>query len=89
MSNLIKAPSNAVEIYPDSHRFKCGYAVKSASSNKLYKISFDAAPGAGYFVCSCAGACIHGDCKHLRAAGLRGRKYGRDEKTIKILGLKI
>lgn len=88
MSNaIIKAPSYAVETLPDSDRYKCRFAVRSESSNRKYLISFDAAPGAGYWKCSCPGCISHGQCKHLDAAGLKGRKYGKDRKTIKLLGL--
>jgi hypothetical protein len=84
MTSLI--PSNAVEILPDTDRFKYRYSIKSASSDKLYRISYDNAPGAGYWTCSCPGNIRHGSCKHLEAAGLKGRKYGRtalpDRKQI-------
>lgn len=53
-----------------------GYMVTSASGTRQYKISFDAAKGAMYWRCSCPGCCAHGQCKHLDAAKLKGRKYG-------------
>jgi hypothetical protein len=68
-------PSNAVEILPDSARYKCRFKVRSASSSKLYLISYDTGPG--WWTCSCRGNIRHGQCKHLTAAGLKGRKYGR------------
>jgi hypothetical protein len=68
-------PSNAVEVLPDSDRFKCRFKVRSESSNQLYLISFDAS--AGWWTCSCRGNIRHGSCKHLEAAGLKGRKYGK------------
>ena len=37
--------SSAVEVLPDSDRFKCRFKVKSASSNQLYLISYDSAAG--------------------------------------------
>jgi len=79
MSDLIviTAPANAVETLPDTDRYKCRYTVKSGSSNKLYMISYDNAPGAGYWTCSCFGNRRYGQCKHLTAAGLRGRKFGK------------
>lgn len=80
------APAGAMT-EPDDVRYKCKYFVKSQSSNRLYKISFDAAPGAGYWVCSCPSGCVRGDCKHMKAAGLRGRKYGKDLTTLKAFGL--
>lgn len=68
-------PSNAVEVLPDSDRYKCRFKVRSESSNNLYLISYDSGPG--YWTCSCRGNIRHGSCKHLEAAGLKGRKYGR------------
>jgi hypothetical protein len=68
---------NAVELLPDSDRYKVRFKVRSASSNSLYMISYDNAPGAQYWTCSCRGNIRHGQCKHLTAAGLKGRKFGR------------
>lgn len=67
----------AVELLPDSDRYKVRFKVRSASSNSLYMISYDNAPGAQYWTCSCRGNIRHGQCKHLTAAGLKGRKFGR------------
>jgi hypothetical protein len=67
--------SSAVEVLPDSDRFKCRFKVRSASSNQLYLVSYDAP--AGWWTCSCRGNIRHGSCKHLEAAGLKGRKYGK------------
>lgn len=86
VKSVIKPPSCAVEILPDSDRYKCRFKVRSESSDKNYLIAFDSAPGAGYWKCSCFGNIRHGDCKHLRAAGLRGRAYGRDLATLRALG---
>jgi hypothetical protein len=88
-TSLIRRPTAPVgaETEPDDVRYKCKYIVKSQSSNRNYKISFDAAPNAGWWVCSCPGACVHGTCKHLKAAGLQGRKYGKDLATLRALGL--
>lgn len=66
-----------VEVLPDSARYKCRVKVRSQSSNSLYLISYDNAPGAGYWTCSCFGNIRYGQCKHLTAAGLKGRKFGR------------
>lgn len=74
-------PSTSVEVLPDSDRFKCRFKVRSASSNQLYLISYDNAPGAGYWTCSCRGNLSHGSCKHLESAGLKGRKFGRSKLT--------
>jgi hypothetical protein len=67
----------ALNVLPDSDRYKCRFEVRSESSNRIYRISYDAAPGAGYWTCSCRGNISHGQCKHLTSIGLRGRKYGR------------
>ena len=81
MSDTINYPTihngNAVETLPDSDRYKCRFKVRSGSSNRLYMVSFDSASGAGYWTCSCMGNIRHGDCKHLRAAGVMGRKLGK------------
>ena len=69
-------PSSAVEVLPDTERYKVRFKVKSSSSNSLHLVSYDSAPGAGYWVCSCLGYRRYGQCKHLTAAGLKGRKYG-------------
>jgi len=77
-------PSSAVEVLPDSDRFKCRFKVRSQSSNQLHLISYDIS--AGWWTCSCRGNIRHGSCKHLEAAGLKGRKYGKtsiDEVIIK------
>lgn len=69
----------AIEILPDTDRYKCRFKVRSSSSNRLYMISYDAAPGAQWWTCSCRGNIAHGQCQHLTALGLRGRKYGHSE----------
>jgi hypothetical protein len=70
-------PNTAVEVLPDSDRYKCRFKVKSESSNSLYLISYDNA--AGWWTCSCRGNISHGQCKHLTAAGLKGRKFGQSK----------
>jgi hypothetical protein len=89
--NVSGISKNAVEILPDSDRFKVRFKVRSASSNRLYLISYDNAPGAQYWTCSCRGNISHGHCKHLTACGLKGRKYGRQslESYIKKETLQI
>ena len=69
-------PHNAVTVYDDGPRYKFGFGVPSQSSGRIYKISFDAAPGACWWCCSCPGCIRHGQCKHLDACGLRGRSSG-------------
>jgi hypothetical protein len=41
-------------------------------------VSYDAAPNAGYWTCSCRGNISHGQCKHLTNMGLMGRKFGKN-----------
>jgi hypothetical protein len=86
-TSLIKPPSNALEIFPDSDRYKCIFTIASASSGRVYKVSFDTAQGA--WVCSCPGCIRHGQCKHLDAMGRKGRKYGKNFADAKLLGVSI
>ena len=72
-------PSTAVEHLPDSDRYKVRFKVRSETSNQLYMISYDSAPGAQYWVCNCRGNMRHGQCKHLTACGLKGRRYGKSK----------
>jgi len=76
MNALSVIPRNVVEVLPDTDRHIHRFKVRSASSNSLYLISFDKAPGAGYWTCSCRGNISHGQCKHLTACGLKGRQHG-------------
>ncbi len=78
MSNIVKfnPPRHAVRLYPDSERYKGGFAIRSETSDRVYKISFDAAHGAMWWTCSCTGNIIYGQCKHLTACGLKGRRSG-------------
>lgn len=71
-------PPSAIAVYDDGPRYKFGFGVASQSSGRIYKISFDAAPGACWWCCSCPGCIRYGDCKHLRACGLAGRAAGRN-----------
>ena len=76
MNSLELIPKTAIETFPDTDRYKARFNIKSESSNKIYRISYDAAPNAGYWTCSCMGNIRYGQCKHLSACGLKGRKYG-------------
>lgn len=91
MPNALAIPEikrHAVAVYEDTERYKCRFDVRSESSDKIYRISFDAAPGAGYFSCSCPGGIRYGRCKHLDSMGLPGRKQGRSKEwVIKLLGV--
>lgn len=66
-------PPNAIQIYQDAPRARFGFGVASSSSGRIYKISFDDAPGALYWRCSCPAGISRGYCKHLQACGLKGR----------------
>ena len=81
-----KAPALATQSFPDSDRYKGGFGVRSSSSDKIYKISFDTAPGALYWKCSCVGGIRWGQCKHLTACGLKGRPFGRQIGEAKKYG---
>jgi hypothetical protein len=87
MGAIIKAPSHALRTLPDTDRHKVRFDIRSESSDSVYRIAFDAAKGAGYWVCSCRGCISHGQCKHLTACGLRGRNFGKQLDTLKALGL--
>lgn len=78
-----KVSKIAVTTFPDSDRYKMGFGVKSASSDSIYKVSFDMSMGC--WKCSCMGCIRHGQCKHLNACGLKGRNHGKDMETIRIL----
>lgn len=70
---------HGIDLLPNTPRYKCRFDVRSASSNRIYRISYDAADGAGYWTCSCPGCITHGQCKHLTEMGLRGRKFGKHQ----------
>lgn len=86
-NSLVIAPSG-VKVLPDNGRYVCRFEVHSESSNNKYMVSFDTAPGAGYWKCSCMGYIRHGQCKHLSASGLKGRKFGVQIETLAKLGLR-
>lgn len=64
-------PRGFTKIEPDDGRFKNKFHVNSATSTRIYRISYDAAPGSGWWMCACMGCIRHGTCKHLQAIGLR------------------
>ena len=74
-------PRQALRVLSDDDRYKNRFEV-AGSTGRVYRISYDNASGAGYWVCSCPGNISHGDCKHLQACGLIGRK------RAKIMGLR-
>jgi hypothetical protein len=69
--------SLGVKLLPDTDRFKFRFDVRSQTSGSLYLVSYDDAPGAKYWVCSCRGCISHGHCKHLESMGLAGRKLAK------------
>jgi len=79
-------PRHATEVYPDSTRYKGGFGVRSESSGRIYKISYDCAGGAMYWTCSCPGNIRYGQCKHLSACGLKGRKHGANAGEARKFG---
>jgi hypothetical protein len=84
MTAIVKsAKRQALRVLPDTERHKCRFDIPSETSDSIYRISFDSAPGAGYWVCSCFGYRRGGQCKHLTAMGLFGRKHGRSLKWVK------
>lgn len=72
----------ALKVHPDDSRYKCRFDIPG-STGDVHRISFDSAPGAGYWKCSCRGNIRHGKCKHLDAMGLPGRKQGKSLKWVK------
>ena len=79
MNALAIIRQHGVERLPNTPRYKCRFEVKSSSSNRMYRISYDAAPGAGYWTCSCPGNIKWGQCHHLNEMGLHGRKFGKHQ----------
>lgn len=77
----------ALQVLPDDTRYKCRFDIRSESSNRVYRISFDSAPGALYWKCSCPGYLRTGDCKHLKAMHLPGRKHGKSIEWAKSFGI--
>jgi hypothetical protein len=75
---VVKAlTSSGVERLPDNGRYIHCFLIPSESSSRLYKVSFDSAPGARWWTCSCRGNISHGNCKHLKSMGLMGRNDAR------------
>jgi hypothetical protein len=70
---------NAIAVHGDDERYKCRFDVPG-STGDIHRISFDSAPGAGYWKCSCRGCIRHGHCKHLTSCGLPGRSSGKSLK---------
>ena len=61
----------------DGPRYKNRFDVVSERSLRQYRISYDAAGGAGYWTCSCMAGVRGLPCRHLRHFGLRGRGLGQ------------
>lgn len=75
-------PRGVTRHEPDDKRFKNKFEVKSSSSSRLHRISFDAAPGAGWWMCSCTGCIAHGHCKHLTSIGLHPTRSEIMQKRV-------
>jgi hypothetical protein len=77
MNAIVKfIPPEGSVLLPDLAQYKGRFDIRSSTSNKIYRISFLVGPRSNYWVCSCLGYMRYGDCKHLQAMGLKGRKYG-------------
>jgi len=72
---------SALAIHPDTARYRCRFDI-AGSTGATHRISFDTAPGAGYWKCSCRGNIRWGKCHHLGAMGLPGRKVGKSIKWV-------
>lgn len=66
----------------DSPRYKGRFGVWSSDRSQVYVVSFDTAPGAGYWTCGCKGAINNGKCTHMERYGLLGRIYGRQPTPL-------
>ena len=93
MNSLVLLPASAknaaIAVHPDAGRYLCRFDIRSGSSNRIYRISYDSAPGSLCWKCSCPGNIRHGDCKHLQAMGLPGRRKGKSlEWARKLKGMK-
>lgn len=75
-------PRGFVKIEPDDNRWKNKFHVNSASSDRVYRISYDSASGAGWWMCACMGCIRHGTCKHLTAIGLRPTRQDIMQKRL-------
>lgn len=71
MSNqIIPKPPTGVQCLPDTDRYANRFDVRSQSSNRMYRISYDKSDGMRCWVCSCPGYLRHGHCKHTTSIGL-------------------
>lgn len=63
-------PTGMRKVEPDDDRYVNKFHVNSASSDRVYRISYDRSPGAGWWICSCRSGISRGTCKHLTSIGL-------------------
>ena len=84
---MARIQSTALQVLPDTDRYKVRFDVPSSSSNRVHRISYDNASGAQYWTCSCRGNIRWGSCRHLEALGLKGRKFGRQSLESYIPGI--
>jgi hypothetical protein len=80
---MTQPPEFALDILPDSKRYKKIFTIPSSSSNKKRKISFDMA--IRNWVCDCPGQLRHGHCHHLESMDLKCRSEGPDNETYEAI----
>lgn len=77
-------PTGVRRIEPDDGRYKNKFQVNSQSSDRVYRISYDAAEGAGWWACSCPAGISRGYCKHLTAVGLHPTRSEVMQKRLSV-----
>lgn len=68
------APPNSISL-PDEGQYKLRIKIPNSDGSRYYMVAFLVGPHSNYFVCSCLGCIRFGQCKHLEAMGLWGRKF--------------